>query len=219
MFLYSMLTEKEEELKKQILEAQQLEQALRKEIFDESALRTASAKKTAEKSEPIVQATPPQNVYYPKERKEEPQQTQPTSQIQQTITPESGMRQMFMMRDMIDTEQIPLVDQATVIPEEPVAVSPEPVAAVTERILPTEDDNQPAQETVAPPQTKSVQHHLTPAPRSEEYAENVRNNDDRNKEILRLHREGLSNVEIAKKLNLGQGEVKLVIGLYEGIRR
>jgi len=34
--------------------------------------------------------------------------------------------------------------------------------------------------------------------------------------ILALHKEGLSKVEIAKKLNLGVGEVSLVIGLYKG---
>lgn len=44
----------------------------------------------------------------------------------------------------------------------------------------------------------------------EEIAEN---NNDR---ILRLHREGLSNVDIAKELGLGVGEVKLVINLFKG---
>ena len=34
--------------------------------------------------------------------------------------------------------------------------------------------------------------------------------------ILALHREGLNKVDIAKKLNLGVGEVSLVIGLYKG---
>lgn len=39
------------------------------------------------------------------------------------------------------------------------------------------------------------------------------NNNDR---ILRLHKEGLSNVDIAKELGLGVGEVKLVINLFKG---
>lgn len=34
--------------------------------------------------------------------------------------------------------------------------------------------------------------------------------------ILELHKEGLSKVEIAKRLDLGVGEVSLVIGLYKG---
>lgn len=38
-----------------------------------------------------------------------------------------------------------------------------------------------------------------------------------NEEILRLHKEGKSNVVIAKELGLGVGEVKLVIDLFEGM--
>ena len=40
--------------------------------------------------------------------------------------------------------------------------------------------------------------------------------DNHNREILHLCKEGLTEVEIAKKLGLGIGEVKLVIGLYRG---
>lgn len=40
--------------------------------------------------------------------------------------------------------------------------------------------------------------------------------ENHNKEILALHKEGLSEVEIAKKFGVGLGEVKLVIGLYKG---
>lgn len=43
---------------------------------------------------------------------------------------------------------------------------------------------------------------------------NGRNNNER---ILELHNQGKSNVAIAKELGLGVGEVKLVIGLFEGI--
>ena len=37
-----------------------------------------------------------------------------------------------------------------------------------------------------------------------------------NDEILERHQAGMSDVEIAKELGLGLGEVKLVIGLYKG---
>lgn len=40
--------------------------------------------------------------------------------------------------------------------------------------------------------------------------------DNHNGEILVLHKQGLNDVEIARKLGLGIGEVKLVIGLYKG---
>lgn len=41
--------------------------------------------------------------------------------------------------------------------------------------------------------------------------------ENNNQEILRLHKEGKSNVAIAKQLGLGVGEVKLVIDLFEGM--
>ena len=43
---------------------------------------------------------------------------------------------------------------------------------------------------------------------------NGMNSNDR---ILSLHKEGKSNMAIAKELGLGIGEVKLVIDLFEGI--
>ena len=37
-----------------------------------------------------------------------------------------------------------------------------------------------------------------------------------NEQILAMHREGLSEVEIARKLGMGIGEIRLIIGLYRG---
>lgn len=42
-------------------------------------------------------------------------------------------------------------------------------------------------------------------------------NRNSNERILELHKAGKSNVAIAKELGLGVGEVKLVIGLFEGL--
>ena len=41
-------------------------------------------------------------------------------------------------------------------------------------------------------------------------------NENNNDRILRLHKEGYSNVDIAKELGLGVGEVKLVVNLFKG---
>ena len=38
--------------------------------------------------------------------------------------------------------------------------------------------------------------------------------NNKNDEILALHRQGKSVLEISKELSVGQGEVKLVIDLY-----
>lgn len=43
--------------------------------------------------------------------------------------------------------------------------------------------------------------------------------ENRNDEILAMHRQGKSNVAIARELGMGVGEVKLVIDLFEGSKR
>jgi len=50
----------------------------------------------------------------------------------------------------------------------------------------------------------------------ERYAAPPAENENNNDKILQLHKEGYSNVDIAKKLGLGVGEVKLVINLFKG---
>lgn len=45
---------------------------------------------------------------------------------------------------------------------------------------------------------------------------NIKDDSNHNKDILELYQEGLSEVDIARKLSLGIGEVRLVIDLYKG---
>ena len=40
--------------------------------------------------------------------------------------------------------------------------------------------------------------------------------DNVNREILAMHREGMSDIDIARNLGMGVGEVRLIIGLYRG---
>ncbi|MBE5963715.1 MAG: hypothetical protein E7252_02075 [Lachnospira sp.] len=47
---------------------------------------------------------------------------------------------------------------------------------------------------------------------------NFEGTSNSNNRILDLHNQGKSNIEIAKELNLGIGEVKLVIDLYKGMK-
>lgn len=49
-----------------------------------------------------------------------------------------------------------------------------------------------------------------------ELRENMQNN---NEKILKLHSEGKTNLQIAKELGLGMGEVKLVIDLYKEVQQ
>lgn len=49
-----------------------------------------------------------------------------------------------------------------------------------------------------------------------DYTEDAIAVENHNDMILALHKEGMDKVDIARKLNLGVGEVSLVIGLYKG---
>ena len=64
---------------------------------------------------------------------------------------------------------------------------------------------QPAAEEIAKPQQPEPEEN--PAEGEQE---------KHNQQILALHGEGFKDVEIARKLGLGLGEVRLVIGLYRG---
>jgi hypothetical protein len=54
---------------------------------------------------------------------------------------------------------------------------------------------------------------VAPENDKDENGENLENKNDR---ILELHKKGISDVDIAKELGLGVGEVKLVINLFKG---
>mgnify|MGYP003277059914 FL=1 len=78
--------------------------------------------------------------------------------------------------------------------ENEIKLSPE------EETVPAEDKKeQPSQETV--PEMEDAEE------------EDQRSNKEK---ILELYRQGKSNIEIAKRLNLGVGEVNLVLGLFKG---
>lgn len=78
--------------------------------------------------------------------------------------------------------------------ENEIKLSPE------EETVPAEDkEEQPSQEAV--PEMEDAEE------------EDPRSNKEK---ILELYRQGKSNIEIAKRLNLGVGEVNLVLGLFKG---
>lgn len=47
-------------------------------------------------------------------------------------------------------------------------------------------------------------------------ADNLKKGDSVKKEILKMYKEGIGEIEIAKRLQMGVGEVRLIIGLYRG---
>lgn len=86
----------------------------------------------------------------------------------------------------------PVMQQQVVVSEQPVMPTEEQGMAVAAE---TEDENV---EVSSQP----------PAGQNEK--------DNSNREILALYKEGLTEIQIARKLKMGIGEVRLVIGLYRG---
>ena len=64
-----------------------------------------------------------------------------------------------------------------------------------------------------PYQQKSAEKEI---PETSEEEEDTEDNANHNEKILKLRRQGLTDVQIARQLGLGLGEVRLVIGLYKG---
>lgn len=82
-------------------------------------------------------------------------------------------------------------------PQKPAAPTPQPSVQV-----------QAAEQT----ETAEVQEKAAPEPAVQEEDEVA----DVREEILRLYKEGKESVAIAKKLGMGVGEVRLILGLYKG---
>jgi hypothetical protein len=79
---------------------------------------------------------------------------------------------------------------------------------IIEKLLPAAVENNDSDDKTEPEQQADVQ-------QAENHQADIQpeNNNDR---ILEMHKAGIDNVEIAKELGLGVGEVKLVINLFKG---
>ena len=84
---------------------------------------------------------------------------------------------------------------------------------IQEEMAKLEESKKELQERPAVAETEPVSFTEALAEKFSEETPKNRQND--NMEILTLHDEGLSEVEIAKKLGRGLGEVKFVLGLYQ----
>lgn len=93
-------------------------------------------------------------------------------------------------------------------PAEPPAVKPVVTKAVFQEAQPQAASAEEAQPQNTPEQTNAET--VSDAADQAEEEVNVR------EEILRLYEEGRDSVAIAKKLGLGVGEVRLILGLYKG---
>lgn len=111
--------------------------------------------------------------------------------------------------------QQPVVQHVPVQQSEPVQRVPKqsasaPAVSSSKEVKPKEVDSAPVTKTTVKvaEQPETVQEKTAQPEQSAK--------DNSNNQILALYKEGLSELEIARKLKMGVGEVRLVIGLYRG---
>lgn len=120
-------------------------------------------------------------------------------------------KEVMFLYDMLNDKQTDLknaVRKAEATKEEAVAAAAEAAIPIQESVVVKEVPKTVRKGTAAKKQ--SVEHTVE---RSTRTSGGIKNN---NQLILGMHRDGKSNIEIAKELGLGLGEVKLVIDLFEG---
>lgn len=119
-------------------------------------------------------------------------------------------------REVMMPQEASQVQQKVTMPE--ITEQPPLVASVSEAFLMAEQEQFPVGETVAETFVEEIQEEILV--QQEEDAVSIEEEEpvleNHNEMILRLHRSGMSKVDIARKLELGLGEVSLVIGLYKG---
>lgn len=91
----------------------------------------------------------------------------------------------------------------------PVQPAAETLSAPIPQTVSAASDAQTAAEAVAVEESQIIEDEKDETQKASE-------RDSINQEILAMHQEGVSEVDIARKLGMGVGEVRLIIGLYRG---
>ena len=231
VFLYQMLNDKEDELKETVTKLENMRIECEKLIKAEAAEKAKSAAGTAGDSSAVnrIRTIPVQA----------PQVTRMPQTTQDTQIKISGTTQGAQVAQMTQTSQMP--QESQISQESPATVSqapgraPEELPEKTKNTAGTATGKAPDQNnttqaktrTAAPgpkPGTrksaastaKNTVKKTTQPPVSAPIEAEGRDNQSlsRNEEIITLHRQGKSVMEISKLLGMGQGEVRLIINLY-----
>lgn len=126
------------------------------------------------------------------------------------------------VRDLQENMQMTAAQQQTAMQRAAVSAQESGISSGQPSVMPVQPagNNHAGQNAKLPAAEKkpfagTVQ--AAPAPEEEKKeAPKASEKDNYNRAILALHKQGLTDVEIARKLGMGIGEVRLVIGLYRG---
>lgn len=198
IFMYNMLNNKQNEIKKMMEDANIQEKALRETMKNQRSQTTQVSHPSAEKvmtSAPRTQQRPEQGV------------TENGSAV--------GSRRVTQADSLRVKKPNPVKDGSTGAAQ--TAISRMEAANAAKRARQKRETEQQSEQTmpVRNENTSSVGQERTgrsTAPAAPEY-------EDVNQKIRKMYKEGKSVLEISKALNIGQGEVKLVIALYGGKMR
>ena len=208
MFLYDMLNDKHKNLKET---AQQVDKTAKEAEEKANAAATALAATSAEEpkaekktQEPVKTPAKKSKTSKPAREKRKDKDQHITLDMLESVLPKEQLAQLEKKEDKKKKE-----------PEQFQALQPDKLPEIKEfsfaEQAPHIERPQNQESQAANLENTVSAKKDTPVEEKEESL--PENNNDK---ILRLHKQGMSSVDIAKELGLGVGEVKLVINLFKG---
>jgi len=234
MFLYDMLNDKTVDLKNTVREAQQVEKDTRAAIEEAQSVQPSMAAQPAAVVQSAAFAQPSPSVHAAAFA--QPSETsyslgdsaQPVSAIERLLAGNMTRERELEQAEESQFAQLVPAERISVSDDGDVSVSPYVPDSRTEDKKPASDSSKGKKKSTsagkAAPTRKAPAKQIrgakaTAAAKKMDISLNSAGGGrNKNEKILELHRQGKSNVEVARELGLGTGEVKLVIDLFEGTK-
>jgi|APHig6443717817_1056837.scaffolds.fasta_scaffold15570_2 DNA-binding NarL/FixJ family response regulator len=135
--------------------------------------------------------------------------------LQKSKTPEQFMKSDSTIKNGQDTDKTSGGRQMEQVKPQPIFSSlAENMGNI---LLSTTQEKKILREATKPPVLTETEEIASINKMSHDFSTVGGSNNNNNSRILKLHKEGKSNIAIAKELGLGLGEVKLVLDLFEGM--
>lgn len=225
MFLYSMLTDKEQEVKdilktinRNKVESQDAlskAEKMGQKILEIDKQLSGSIEQLMRQASILPKATQAENLKIAKEKSdaEEAKVVEPIPE--KKVTRKRAPKKAAVQAEVKDTatEQ----EKQEILLQEPLL---QESAVMEEAVLKTETVSQESDNDAPVLEVKVAKTRKRKPSKVEEILEEDYDDETQNKNdaIFVLHKEGLSNIEIAKQLKIGLGEVKLVLELFKGVK-
>ena len=203
-FLYSMMADKEDELKKSVSNAMVLAQKLNK--LTASAAPEKPAQNTASVSASSASAAPVAK---------SPAQSAPAAP---TAAPAAAQKERTTPASESNSSSEPVLNEPSVKPFEPsAAASPAVPSSSAKKAPETTESEKPISNARSEDTKEAFEPDVDPKTGMVySAADRILERSNSNDEIISRHRMGMSVTDIAREMNLGKGQVQLVLDLFEG---